>query len=167
MKRLIGAIACIALFMVLGMAIRTFGFSLVRISGTSMNDTLASGDVVLVTRFDYLSDRTPERMEIVECAFDMRSDTYVKRVVGLPGERIVYSDSMLNVNGQPVSEPYVKNYTEDFYVKLGADEYFVMGDNRSESYDSRAADMGPIRAEAFLGRVRWILWPLGRFGPVN
>ena len=167
MKRLAGFVACIALFMALGMAIRSFGFSLVRISGASMNDTLMTGDIVLVTRFDYLGERTPERMEVVQCRFDMRSDTYVKRVIGLPGERISYENSVLNVNGQPVSEPYVKDFTEDFYVELGEDEFFVMGDNRGESHDSRAADMGSIGSDAFLGQARWILWPVSRFGPVN
>lgn len=167
MKRLIGLTACVIIFVIIGMTVRIYGFSLVRISGTSMNDTLCSGDVVLVTRFDYLGGRTPERMDAVECVFEMRSDTYVKRVIGLPGERISYVDSKLKVNGQPISEPYVKGNTEDFYVQLGENEYFVMGDNRSESYDSRAADMGSIDAEAFKGRIRWILWPISRFGPVN
>ena len=167
MKRLISLIACVVLFAVAGMTVRMYGFSLVRISGTSMNDTLCNGDVVLVTRYDYLVKGKPERMDIAECEFDMRSGSYVKRVIGLPGERIAYVDSVLKVNGQPLSEPYVKGLTEDFYVQLGENQYFVMGDNRSESYDSRAADMGSIGEEAFKGRIRWILWPLTRFGPVD
>jgi len=167
MKKLLGLIACVVFFAAIGMMVRFYGFSLVRISGTSMNDTLMSGDVVLMTRFDYLDGHGPQRMEVAECEFDMRSGTYVKRVIGLPGERITFEDSMLKVNGQPVSEPYVKGATADFYVQLGADEYFVMGDNRGESHDSRAADMGPIGENAFLGRARWIVWPIARFGPVN
>ncbi|MBE5772992.1 MAG: signal peptidase I [Clostridiales bacterium] len=167
MKRLMGLVLLVALFAAIGIGIRTFGISTVRISGTSMNDTLLSGDVVLVTRFDYLGNQAPKRAEVVNCAFENRTGTYVKRVIGLPGERIAYEGGQLNVNGRPVSEPYTGSQTEDFHITLGDNEYFVMGDNRSDSYDSRAADMGPIGAEAFLGRVRWILWPLDRFGPVQ
>ena len=132
-----------------------------------MNDTLKSGDIVLVTRFDYLGNRSPKRMDVVECVFPNRADTYVKRVTGLPGERIAYMDSILSVNGQPVSEPYVIGETGDFYIDLAPDAYFLMGDNRAQSYDSRAADMGPIGEDAFLGRIRWIVWPVNRFGPVT
>ncbi len=167
MKRLLALVLCVILFIGIGLTVRTWGVSLVRISGKSMNDTLMTGDVVLVTRFDYVGTANPDRMDVVQCRFDGRRDTYVKRVIGLPGERIVYEDSMLEVNGQPVSEPYVNGNTDDFYVQLGGNEYFVMGDNRSESHDSRAADMGPIGGEDFLGRVRWILWPIDRFGPVD
>lgn len=167
MKRILKAAALVALFIAVGLAVRSRGITLVRISGTSMNDTLKSGDIVLVTRFDYLGGRTPDRMDVVECVFPDRADTYVKRVIGLPGEHIAYSDSMLSVSGQPVSEPYVIGETGDFYIDLSEDSYFVMGDNRAHSYDSRAADMGPIGENAFLGRVRWIVWPVSRFGPVE
>lgn len=167
MKRILKAVTLVVLFVAIGLAVRSCGFTLIRISGTSMNDTLKSGDIVLVTRLDYLGHHSPKRMDVVECAFPDRADTYVKRVIGLPGEHIAYSDSMLSVNGQPVSEPYVIGATGDFYINLAEDSYFVMGDNRAQSYDSRAADMGPIRKDAFLGRVRWIVWPISRFGPVE
>jgi len=167
MRRLLAFILCVALFAGAGLAVRTWGISLVKISGKSMNDTLMTGDIVLVTRFDYAGSAMPDRMDVVQCRFDGRTGTYVKRVIGLPGERIVYEDSMLEVNGNPVSEPYVTGFTDDFYVTLGDNEYFVMGDNRSESHDSRAADMGSVGGEDFLGRARWILWPAGRFGPVD
>ena len=98
------------------------------------------------------------------CAFDGREDTYVKRVVGLPGDEIAFSEGQLTVNGQPVSEPYVSSPTDDFQITVGEGEYFVLGDNRAESYDSRAEDMGCVGRDGLLGRVRWILWPLDRFG---
>ena len=157
----------LAVALALGLCARHFGVSAVRVAGASMRDTLRGGDVALVTRFDYLGDRTPARGDVVECRFPGRSDTYIKRVVGLPGEEIVFSGGMLTVNGQPEIERYVSSPTDDYAILLGEDQYLALGDNRAESYDSRMPDMGPLDADAFLGRVRCVLWPLSRLGGVD
>ena len=162
MKRLCAALLVLILALGAGFAARTWLFSAVRISGTSMEDTLFSGDVLLITRFEQ-----PARGSVMQCVFEGRSGKYVKRVVGLPGDTVEFSSGQLIVNGQPLSEPYVSSATEDMRITLGENEYFVLGDNRAESYDSRAADMGCIGREHFLGRARWILWPIDRFGPVE
>ena len=171
MKRRLRSVGVIVIVLILaltvGLALRRWCVNAVRISGTSMNDTLMNGDVVLVTRLDYTSGNVPDRGDIVECTFPGRMGTYIKRVVGLPGEKISFSDGMLTVNGKPISEPYVFSPTDDFSCTLGADEFLVLGDNRAESYDSRATDMGAVSADAFTGRVRWIIWPLSRFGRVE
>lgn len=167
MKRALQALLILALFFAAGIVLREWGIGTVRIAGVSMNDTLVDGDIVLVTRFDYAFGRTPERGDIVECKFPNRGDTYIKRVIGLPGEKLSFQDGELIINGKPVSEPYVSSKTENFSIEISNDEYLLLGDNRAESYDSRAADMGLIREEAFLGRVRWILWPPSRFGAVD
>lgn len=169
MKRLPGAVRfalALALAVVLGLCVRRWVASAVRVAGTSMRDTLCSGDVALVTRFDYAGGGTPDRGDIVECRFPDRADTFIKRVVGLPGDEIAFFGGALTVNGQTVPEPYVSSQTDDYAVALGEDEYLVLGDNRADSYDSRMADMGPVRSGDLLGRVRFILWPLDRFGPV-
>ena len=163
MKRLLTVIPTLLIAVALGFAVRTWGFSAVRIAGSSMADTLISGDIVLVTRFE----RAPRRGSVMECTFTGRDSSYVKRVIGLPGDTVEFSDGALFINDRPLSEPYVSSETEDMSILLGQDEYFVLGDNRAESYDSRAEDMGCIRRDQFLGRARWILWPLDRFGPVN
>lgn len=167
MKRFLKALLILVLFLAAGLTVHTWGFGTVRIAGTSMNNTLINGDVVLVTRFDYAFGRTPERGDIVECEFPDRSDTYIKRVIGLPDENILFDGGALYVNGRPISEPYISSDTEDFSVRMSNEEYLVLGDNRAQSYDSRAVEMGPIGEDAFLGKVRWILWPLSRFGPVD
>lgn len=151
----------------LGLGLRRWVAGTVRVAGASMQDTLRASDVALVTRFDYRRGRGPSRGDVVQCVFPGRSDTYIKRVVGLPGEVIRFSGGALTVDGQPVEEPYVSTPTEDYELRLGQGEYLVLGDNRAESYDSRMADMGPVGADAFLGRVRCILWPPGRIGPVQ
>lgn len=163
---LIRLILALALAAALVLYLRQWVCVTVRVAGTSMQDTLQAGDVALVTRFDYRGNG-PRRGDVVQCVFPGRSDTYIKRVIGLPDEAIQFSDGTLRVNGQPVDEPYVSSNTGDYEVNLDAGEYLVLGDNRADSYDSRMADMGPLGAEAFLGRVRFILWPLRRIGPVR
>ncbi len=169
MKRLRPALAvliALAVALAAGMALRRWVAGTVRVAGTSMRATLQSGDVALVTRFDYAS-AAPKRGDVVECRFPGRADTYIKRVIGLPGERVEFAGGQLYVDGAAVAERWVSSPTADWKITLGPDEYLVLGDNRADSYDSRMADMGPVGAKAFLGRVRWILWPLNRFGPVK
>lgn len=161
------AVIALGVALALGLCVRRFGVSAVRVAGASMRDTLCGGDVALVTRFDYLGDRAPARGDVVECRFPGRSDTYIKRVIALPGDDVRFFGGRLTLNGVETGEPYVSSPTDDFGAALGADEFLVLGDNRAESYDSRMEDMGPVNAEAFLGRVRWIIWPLDRFGPVR
>lgn len=146
-------------FALLCLLMHLFVFHTVRIEGTSMVDTLRSGDIALVTRFDYHIGQ-PVRGHIVECSFPGRSGHYIKRLIGLPGDRIQIIDSRVYVNGEAISEPYATGPSEDFDMQLGEDEYLVLGDNRSQSYDSRAEDMGCIHRDNLLGRVRTVIWPL-------
>ena len=158
------AVGAILICAALGLAIRNFEFGLVRISGTSMNDTLKSGDIVLVTRWDYRGSGMPKLADVVECRFSGREATYVKRVCGLPGDVVRIEDGALIINGARVSEPYVSSPTEDWAIDLDADEYLLLGDNRAQSYDSRMDDMGPVHREDLLGRARLIVWPMDRIG---
>lgn len=166
-RRLALAALLLAAVLTAGLCLRRWGVGLVRVSGTSMERALAQGDVALVTRWDYARGRTPERGEVVQCRFPGRADTYIKRVVGLPGEAVRFDGGSLSVDGTPVPEPYVTGVTGDYSASLGAGEYLVLGDNRAESYDSRMPDMGTLSAGDFLGRVRWVVWPPDRIGPVS
>ena len=150
----------IAVFALICVLLRLFVFHLVRIAGSSMEDTLCSGEIALVTSFDYRFGAKPARGGVVECRFPGRVDTYVKRVIGLPGETVELRVGKTYIDGAAVSEPYVFSIAEDYSISLGENAYLVLGDNRCESYDSRAADMGPIGKEDILGRVRLCVWPL-------
>ena len=148
------------IFGVLCLCLHLFVLHAVRIEGTSMEGGLHSGDLVLVTRFDYKGGRAPQRGDVVECSFPGRSGVYIKRVIGLPGETVEIREGRTWIDGVPLSESYATGPAEDYRAELGEDEYLVLGDNRAESYDSRAAEMGFLRRENFLGRARFVLWPL-------
>ena len=167
MKRTLWLAAVLILAAALGVCVRVWGVGLLRVTGTSMDDTLKDGDIALVTRFDYRAGRTPAFGDVVECRFPNRADTYIKRVAGLPGETIAISGGILHRNGARVSEPYVSSFAENYSVTLGEGEYLLLGDNRRDSYDSRMPEMGAVGESAFIGRVRLIVWPLNRFGAVR
>ena len=152
-------IIAVAAFAVVCAIIHFFGFHIVSIRGTSMNQTLRTGDYALVTKFDYLFGIDPHRGDITECRFPDRSGTYIKRVIGLPGETIEITGGRLLIDGEPLSEPYVSSPTADYSVTLGEDEYLVLGDNRADSHDSRSADMGLLSEDDFIGKVRFVIYP--------
>ena len=157
-RRNLRTFALVIAFVALCLALHLWVFHLVRVEGASMVDTLNGGDVALVTRFDYRLGK-PRRGDVIECRFPGRDGTYLKRLIGLPGETVEIVDSRVYIDGAPLSEPYATGPSEDYRAELGADEYLVLGDNRSESYDSRAGDMGMLHREDLLGRVRCALWP--------
>ena len=147
-------------FALICLCLHLFVFHMVRIEGTSMESGLRSGDLVLVTRFDYAGNRTPRRGDVVECSFPGRSGVYIKRVIGLPGETVEIREGRTWIDGVALSESYASGPAEDYRAELGEDEYLVLGDNRVESYDSRAEEMGFLHRANFLGRARLALWPL-------
>lgn len=152
-------ILCVLICAAICLIVHFFGFHIVSIRGTSMEATLKSGDIAFVTKFDYLFGAQPERGDIVECRFEGRSDAYIKRVIGLPGETIEITDGRLYIDGVPLSEPYVSSPNADYSVCLGEDQYLVLGDNRIESYDSRSEDMGLLNKDDFIGKVRFVIYP--------
>ena len=170
MKRLPAAakvVLAVAIAVGIGLCVRQWIAGTKRVAGTSMMDTLCPGDVALITRLDYRFGNTPRRGDVVECRFPGRDGTFIKRVVGLPGEAVECFGGAVTVDGRVIDEPYVSSVTGDFQTLLGADEYLVLGDNRAESYDSRMEDMGPIGPNDVLGRVHLVIWPPERFGRVE
>ena len=163
MKRFIKGIVFLALALCIGMLAREYVAGVSIVAGESMNDTLVTGDVVLMTRFDYIAD-TPARGDIVQLEIPGRDGLYLKRVIGLPGETVEIIGGTVHINGQALYEPYATVSDDDFKVTLYADEYFVLGDNRPVSYDSREEEFGVVSAGCFRGRVRGIIWPIDRFG---
>ena len=158
LRRNLRTAALVILFAALCLSLHLWVFHVVRVEGTSMVNTLNGGDLALVTRFDYQLG-TPKRGDVVECRFPGRDGTYLKRLIGLPGETVEIIGGRTFIDGVPLSESYVTSPAQDYRVTLAADEYLVLGDNRAESYDSRAEDMGMLHREDLLGRVRCAIWP--------
>lgn len=161
MKRLVRIILIVALGAALGLLIRQYALGVATVAGDSMQPTLMTGDTVLITRLDYILD-TPARGDVAQLEIPGRDGAYLKRVVGLPGETVEIIGGVVHINGQALNEPYATLSDDDFRVTLGEDEYFVLGDNRPVSYDSREEDFGVVSADCFRGRVRAVIWPFER-----
>lgn len=140
------------------------------VKGSSMEPTLYDGDNLIVDKISYrFSD--PERYDIIVFPFHYADKTYyIKRIIGLPGET-VYIDEIGNIyiNDELLQESYGKESIADpgrAYepVTLGEDEYFVMGDNRNNSSDSRDPVVGNIQRDEFIGKAWVRIWPLDEIG---
>ncbi len=132
-----------------------------RVDGQSMSQTLLHNEFILVSKADYWQQE-PSRLDVVICRYPGREDTYVKRVVGIPGDTVEVQKEVVLVNGVQLHEDYI-TYPADYAfgpITLGADEFFVLGDNRIHSTDSHI--IGPINREAILGRVRLVIYPLDK-----
>ena len=158
MKRLGKLILLVALGAAIGLLIREYVLGVSTVAGDSMQPTLMTGDRVLITRLDYIVG-VPQRGDVVQLEIPGRDGEYLKRVVGLPGETVEIIGGVVHINGQALNETYATLSDDDFRIQLDEDEYFVLGDNRPVSYDSREEDFGVISAGCFRGRVRAIIWP--------
>lgn len=158
-------------------------FSPVLVTGNSMQPTLNDRERVIIfkntdiSRFDLITFRSPKG----------ENKNYIKRVIGIPGDEISVMDDVLYINGKVYHEPYIddkkaetavgENFTGDFSLnslaKKAADEkvvvpdnsFFVLGDNRPNSKDSR--NFGFVKKSDVIGEVRFAFWPLSKFGPVS
>ncbi len=161
----------------LAVILRLFVVSLAFIKGRSMLSTLHNRDIALVWRLPYLF-RTPKRGDVVICHYPGRKmkrlpflpQAFVKRLIGLPGDTLEWQEGTLLLNGEPLNEPYL-DPSHCRYARyrpprtLSEDEYFVMGDNRDSSHDSRS--IGPLHRSAIRGRVVCVLFPFKRVGRVR
>lgn len=143
-----------------------------RVSGQSMQPTLHDGDNLLVDKLTYRF-RDPKRYEIVVFPYKYEEDTYyIKRIIGLPGETVQIIDGYVYINGEKLKKDYGAEVMQDSGIAeepitLGEDEYFVLGDNRNHSSDSRVPNVGVLKRKDLLGRAWVRIWPLDRIGVVS
>lgn len=140
--------------------IRTFLVTPIKVNGTSMVNTLEHGDTMILNKIS-MKFKDIERFQIVVIK---ANDSYlIKRVIGLPGETIEYKDGKLLIDDKEYEDPYYRNNTLDFdKVVIPKEHYFVMGDNRSDSIDSRI--LGNISKDDILGTTKLIIFPISNIG---
>lgn len=171
-RELMGWIVYILIIVGLTTLIITFVGQRTRVSGQSMESTLHDGDNLIVDKISYRF-RDPKRYEIIVFPYKYEEKTYyIKRIIGLPGERVQVIDGYVYINGEQLDEHYGKEVMEssgiaDDEITLGDDEYFVLGDNRNHSSDSRDPSVGILKRDDLMGRAWVRIWPLDRIGVVQ
>jgi signal peptidase I len=146
-----------------------FLYQPVKVEGTSMMPRLEDQERIFVNKFFYRFGEI-ERGDIVVFHFPLDpSKSYVKRIVGLPGDEVEMREGVLHVNGQSVAEPYVepsyRDRTSHPPQSVPPDHYFVLGDHRNTSNDSRT--WGTVARRHIVGKAVFAYWPLSRFGVVH
>ena len=145
--------------------IKTYVVSPIKVNGVSMVPTLENKDYMILDKISYRIGKI-KRFDIV--VINTEDDYLIKRIIGLPGEKIEYKDNKLYVNGKYVKEDYARQDMDDYNIKeLGStvvpdDSYFVLGDNRPVSKDSRY--IGFVSKEDIEGKSKLTLLPFSRFG---
>jgi len=159
---------CIVLAFVLAYLIAMYGIQHTEVEGRAMDFNLKDKDVLLVDKFSYRLGK-PKRFDIVE--FPYKNKNYIKRIIGMPGETVrVAKDGKIYINDNELKEDiysYTKSSTngcED--VKLADDEYFVLGDNRNFSDDSRG-ELGPVKKADITGKAIFRVYPFNAFGSID
>lgn len=153
------------IIIVLVIIVRTYIITPVKVNGISMNNTLHDGEIMLLNKTKYWFNDI-KRFDIV--IINHNGNKLIKRVIGLPNETLEYKDNILYINGKEIEEDFQKAETKDFnitdlgYEKIPKDCYFVIGDNRNDSSDSRI--MGCINKKNILGNANLVIYPLNDFG---
>jgi signal peptidase I len=140
------------------------------VSGSSMENTLSDGDNLIVDKISYRF-HDPERYDIIIFPYKYEEDTYyIKRIIGLPGEHVRIDDSgNIYINEKVLKESYGREVIQDpgiarDEITLGEGEYFVLGDNRNNSSDSRDPSVGIIQKKDIIGRAWLQIYPFDEFG---
>lgn len=151
---------------VIAYVLKTFIFQIAYVKGPSMEPTLHQGQVLIVSKFSYRIGR-PKRGEIVVINDELENKDLIKRVIGLPGETIEIKDDAVYIDGNLLSHDYtdIPTYENGFQKsKASETQYFVLGDNRIESRDSRSDTLGFVEEKNIIGKAVFRLWPLNKIG---
>lgn len=146
--------------------VATLVLPVLQIAGTSMEPSLNDGDIVLLVKTDRL-----ESGDL--CAFYFSNKILIKRIIAIPGDYIwIESDGTVFLNGQELEEPYVDEKAlgecdVDFPYQVPENHYFVMGDKRETSIDSRSSVIGCIAEDQIVGKIFWKVWPFSEFEFIN
>lgn len=171
-KELLGWLVYILIIFGLTYLVITFVGQRTRVTGSSMETTLSDGDNLIVDKISYRF-RDPERYDIIVFPYQYQENTYyIKRIIGMPGETIQIINGEVYIDGEILGEEYGAEEMQDagiaeVPVTLGEEEYFVLGDNRNHSMDSRDSRVGILKREDLVGRAWVRIWPFSEFGVIK
>jgi len=173
-KEVIGMFLYVAIVILAVWLVITFVGQRTEVSGDSMYNTLEDGDNLWIDKLSYRF-KDPERYDIVVFPYHESEVFYIKRIIGLPGETLrIDEEGNIYIDGEILEEDYGYETISPHMIgrankeiKLGDDEYFVMGDNRNDSKDSRFEEVGNIHRDEFEGKVAFRMWPFSKFGGVE
>ena len=167
-KEILSWIGCFVVAIAAALFIVTFIGQRVQVEGDSMESTLQNGDNLICDKISYRFG-DPERFDIVIIRPDAdKRDRWIKRIIGLPGEEVsIDLEGNIYINGEIMEEPYGREVIKNpglaiEPIQLGEDEYWVMGDNRNHSSDSRV--IGPVPRKQILGKAFIRIFPFSKFG---
>lgn len=168
-KEVISWIKLIAAAFVIAFVLKTFVFQIALVNQISMEPTLHEGEVLIIAKVNYLfSD--PGRGDIVVLKDELENKFLIKRAIGLPGEVIDIKNSKVYINDKALEPDFTEVPTQDngfARSKVPEGRYFVMGDNRLHSRDSRSDTVGFVNRSNIVGKAVFRLWPLNRIGTVK
>ena len=168
-KELISTVLYLALVVALTFLFVQYVGQRTHVNGDSMNNTLLDGDNLIVDKISYRF-KDPERFDIIVFPYQYQEDTfYIKRIIGLPGETVQIEDGIIYIDGEVLEESYGKEIMNSAGIasqpiELGEEEYFVLGDNRNNSRDSRDPSVGMIQEDQIIGKAFIRIWPFEKFG---
>lgn len=171
-KEMVSLLVYLAIIAVLTFVIIRFVGQRTIVDGSSMEPALSDGDNLIVDKLTYRF-WNPERFDIIVFPYEAETETcYIKRIIGLPGETVrIDENGFIYINGEKLEESYGREVIKQpgiaaAELTLGQDEYFVLGDNRNDSMDSRDARVGLIRREEIIGRAVFRIYPFRRMGGI-
>ncbi|MFQ8704229.1 MAG: signal peptidase I [Eisenbergiella sp.] len=170
LKEVISTILYIAVVLAVTWLIITFVGQRTQVNGSSMEPTLSDHDNLIVDKISYRF-KDPERFDIIVFPFQYEEDVYyIKRIIGMPGETVFIDlDGTIYIDGEVLQESYGREVMlspgrAGEPITLGEDEYFVLGDNRNNSSDSRDPSVGNIHRDRIVGKAWVRIWPFHKFG---
>lgn len=164
MKKFWDAIKDYVFIIAVVVLIRTFLVTPALVDGDSMNDNLTDNDLVIINKLVYRI-KDIQRFDVVVVQNDADHDKIIKRVIALPNETLIYKNNKLYINGDEVKTNISFKNTTDFEYTTKDNEYFVMGDNRPISKDSRY--LGPFSKKKIIGKVSLRLFPFNKLGKIK